>query len=168
MSQRPVANEGVKARANVNPRRRAREWIVQLLFRLDLNPGRTEQALEDWWSENPADGATRTFVETSVRQVCAHRDLIDSLIRRCADNWEMHRMAVTDRNVLRLAVQEMLLHADVPPAVTINEAVDLAKAFNSADSGRFVNGILDRVRKEIGRPPRSQGQLPDLLALAKT
>src|SRR5438045_7446126 len=82
----------------------------------------------------------------------AHLGEIDERIRRYAENYEFRRIAAVDRNVLRLAIYEMLFRDDIPPVVSINEAIELAKKFGGAESGRFVNGILDRVRQEVTRP----------------
>jgi N utilization substance protein B len=84
----------------------------------------------------------------------SHLPDIDERIRRYAENYEFNRIAPVDRNVLRLAIYEMLYRDDIPPVVSINEAIELAKTFGGADSGRFVNGILDRVRKDLTRPAR--------------
>jgi N utilization substance protein B len=79
---------------------------------------------------------------------------LDAHIKKYAINWELHRMAVVDRNVLRLAIYEMLFRDDIPPVVSINEAVDIAKKFSTEDSGKFVNGILDKVKSDLMRPAR--------------
>jgi N utilization substance protein B len=84
----------------------------------------------------------------------AHLPEIDERIRRYCENYEFRRISVVDRNVLRLAIYEMLFRDDIPPVVSINEAIELAKTFGGAESGRFVNGILDRVRKDLDRPAR--------------
>jgi N utilization substance protein B len=83
-----------------------------------------------------------------------HLPEIDDRIRKYCENYEFRRISAVDRNVLRLAIYEMLYRDDIPPVVSINEAIELAKTFGGADSGRFVNGILDRVRKDLNRPAR--------------
>jgi N utilization substance protein B len=132
-----------------------REWAVQLLFQTDMNPGDLAEQLADFWSEHNVPEKSRSLVEGLVRGVVEHRDEIDGMITKYAENWAIRRMASVDRNIIRLGVYEMLHRPDIPPVVSINEAVDLAKYFNSAESGRFVNGILDRIRKEIDRPART-------------
>jgi N utilization substance protein B len=87
--------------------------------------------------------------------VLHNRDEIDALMSKYADNWDVERMGAVDRNIIRLALYEMFFRDDIPPVVSINEAVDIAKAFCDRESGRFVNGILDRARKDTNRPPRS-------------
>jgi 6,7-dimethyl-8-ribityllumazine synthase len=148
-----AGNKGWQAAQAV--RRHAREWAVQLLFQLDMNPGPVDAALEEFWSdpERKADAPSRAFTEGLVRGVGKHRVKIDRTIRKCAEHWDLSRMGVLDRNVLRLGAYEILFCKDVPPAVAINEAVDLAKYFSDTKSGKFVNGILDRVRRDLDRPP---------------
>ena len=98
----------------------------------------------------------RLFAEPLIRGTLEHRDEADALIKKHAKNWDLHRIAAVDRNILRLAIYEMLHRDDIPPVVSINEAVDIAKKFSTQDSGKFVNGILDKVKGELMRPgPRS-------------
>lgn len=160
-------------------RREARERAVQFLFQHDLNPPENlEQALNHFWdsqrtaviaddkgeakwgekTELPpptaAEAAMRLFADPLIRGTLEHRADIDSKISHYAKNWDLHRMAVVDRNVLRLAIYEMLYREDIPPVVSINEAVDIAKRFSTEDSGKFVNGILDKVKGDLMRPAR--------------
>jgi len=139
-------------------RREAREWAVQLLFQLDLNPDSADTAFADFWETRNADAKSRTFVEEIVSGTWGRLDEIDASIRKYAENWAIDRMGVVERNVLRMALFEMYARMDIPPVVTINEAVDLAKYFGTAESGRFINGILDRARKDLDRPSRSVGE----------
>jgi transcription antitermination protein NusB len=159
-------------------RREARERAVQFLFQHDLNPPENlEAALETFWtsqrraalaSEDKAtwgehvelpppsadDAATRLFAEPLIRGTLEHRNECDEVIKKHAKNWDLHRIATVDRNVMRLAIYEMLYRDDIPPVVSINEAVDIAKKFSTHDSGKFVNGILDKVKGELMRPAR--------------
>jgi N utilization substance protein B len=96
----------------------------------------------------------RLFADPLIRGALEHRDAIDEHIKKHAKNWEFHRIAAVDRNIMRLAIYEMLFREDIPPIVSINEAVDIAKKFSTQDSGKFVNGILDKVRSELLRPAR--------------
>ena len=136
-------------------RREAREWAVQLLFQLDLNPDSADTAFEEFWQSRKADKASRAFVEQVVSGTRARLEEIDAALRKYAENWAIDRMGVVERNVLRMALFEMHHRLDIPPVVTINESVDLAKYFGTAESGRFINGILDRARKDLDRPSRS-------------
>ncbi|MGH7981291.1 MAG: transcription antitermination factor NusB [Limisphaerales bacterium] len=158
-------------------RREARERAVQFLFQHDLNPlTDLERALNEFWDNQRAaaiaderggahwgqpvelppptaeESETRLFADPLIRGVIQYRDIIDEKIRCHAKNWEFHRIAAVDRNVMRLAIYEMLYRDDIPPVVSINEAVDIAKKFSTHDSGKFVNGILDRIRGEVPRP----------------
>ena len=160
-------------------RREARERAVQFLFQHDLNaPENLEAALAQFWesqrtaaiaeekaaatwgqpTELPPPTAeeaeVRLFAEPLIRGAIEHRDALDEQIKKYAKNWELHRIAAVDRNVLRLAIYEMLYREDIPPVVSINEAVDIAKKFSTQDSGKFVNGVLDKVKSELLRPAR--------------
>jgi len=99
--------------------------------------------------------ATRAFADELIAGVLAQRPALDERIKKYAKNWDLHRMAVVDRNLMRLAIYEMLHREDIPPIVSINEAVDIAKKFSTVDSGKFVNGILDQIKGEILRPART-------------
>ena len=96
----------------------------------------------------------REFAEPLIRGALEHREESDVFIRKYCKNWDLPRIAAVDRNILRLAIYEMLHREDIPPVVSINEVVDIAKRFSTEDSGRFVNGILDSVKKELMRPAR--------------
>lgn len=160
-------------------RHEARERAVQFLFQHDLNPPEDlEGELEQFWQSNrerTLEGKTETatwgqpvalppptageaevrlFADPLIRGALEHRDESDALISKHAVNWELHRIAVVDRNILRLAIFEMLHRMDIPPIVSINEAVELAKKFSTQDSGKFVNGILDKVKSNLMRPAR--------------
>jgi len=129
-------------------RRDARERALQVLFGLDLNRGtELETALLDTPDGTPFPPRIQAFYLGLVRGVIAHREDLDAIIARHAPGWDVARMGVVDRNVLRIGVYELLHTQDVPPAVAINEAVDIAKYFSSRESGRFINGILDQIRK---------------------
>jgi N utilization substance protein B len=134
-------------------RRDAREWAMKLLFEFDLNPPKELQvALDAFWVENPAGGKPRAFAERLVRGVLDNLDSLDETLSGCAQNWDVTRMGTVERNVMRVALYELLHCDDIPPAVTINEAVDITKYFSTTESGRFVNGILDRARKMLKNP----------------
>jgi N utilization substance protein B len=136
-------------------RRQCREWVVQLLFQLDLNPcDDLESVFRDFWGRHGTDVESRGFAEDMVRGTLEKLPQIDGIIADMSEHWDLKRMAVLDRNVIRMALYEMLFRNDIPPVVSINEAVDIAKYFNTTESGRFVNGILDQVRKTLKRNPR--------------
>jgi transcription antitermination protein NusB len=160
-------------------RREARERAIQFLFQHDLNPPEDlPGALEQFWESQRAaaiaeekagatwgqpielppptadEAAVRLFAEPLIQGTLEHRDEADAVIKKHAKNWDLHRIAAVDRNILRLAIYEMLHRDDIPPVVSINEAVDIAKKFSTQDSGKFVNGILDKVKGELMRPAR--------------
>lgn len=137
-------------------RRQARECVVQILFTLDLNKDKPENICRDYWKEHEAEDHFKTFVENHVKGVVAKLAEIDALMTKYAENWDIKRMGGIERNVMRMALYEMLYCDDIPPVVSINEAVDIAKYFSTKDSGKFVNGILDRIRKSIDRPARTR------------
>jgi N utilization substance protein B len=160
-------------------RREARERAVQFLFQHDLNPPeQLDEALAQFWESQRGaalaeekgkatwgekhalppptadEVALQQFAEPLVRGALEHREEADTLIKKYAKNWDLPRIAAVDRNILRLAIYEMLHREDIPPVVSINEAVDIAKKFSTEDSGKFINGILDSVKKELMRPSR--------------
>jgi N utilization substance protein B len=142
-------------------RREGREAAVQFLFQRDLNPTETPELDADFWHLRPATEKTRAFAADLVSGVIANQRTIDERITKYATNYQLNRIAATDRNILRVAIYEMLFSQEVPPVVAINEAIEIAKGFGAEESGRFVNGILDRVRHELDRPAREAIQNPN-------
>lgn len=136
-------------------RSRAREVALQVLYQDDLNP-RCNPAIGDaMFQQRLSSPELIEFGRSLVAGVRRNRAELDELIEQAAANWSLHRMAPTDRNVLRLAAYE-ILHTDTPDRAAINEAIDLAKQFGTAQSGSFVNGILDRLLHEReASPPKS-------------
>jgi N utilization substance protein B len=132
-------------------RRKARELALQLLYELDLRgDGDVEQAAAEFWLRQAAlPEEVRSYADTVVRGTKAHQGKIDELIARFAERWDLERMAVVDRNILRAGVFELLWSAEVPPKVAINEALDIARKFSTEESTRFINGVLDRIRREL-------------------
>ena len=141
----------------VTGRRQAREWAVQFLFQTEFNPSDLDNALADFWGDDERNPSVRdqTYVNEVVRGVIEKQREIDRTISKYTDNWDVERLGVLDRIVLRVATFEMLFRGDIPPVVSINEAVEIAKAYSGKDSGRFVNGVLDRIQKELDRPSRT-------------
>jgi transcription antitermination protein NusB len=134
-------------------RRKAREVALQLLYQLDVQgEGNPEPHLPEFWTRHPVDREAREFAEILIRGTKLHEPKIDEMISQYAQNWELDRMAVVDRNILRQGIFELLWMEDVPPKVAINEALEVAKKFSTQESSRFINGILDRIHKEL-RPP---------------
>jgi transcription antitermination protein NusB len=134
----------------VGRRRKSRELALQLLYQLDVQgEGDPRPSFAEFWMRHPVDDEVREFSESLVRGVKLHQGKIDELIAQYAENWELERMAVVDRNILRSGIFELLWESDVPPKVAINEALEVAKKFSTQESSRFINGILDRVHKEL-------------------
>jgi N utilization substance protein B len=134
-------------------RRKAREVSLQLLYQLDVqSENNPEPHLPEFWTRHPVDREVRAFAEILIRGAKLHEPKIDEIISQYAQNWELDRMAVVDRNILRLGIFELLWMEAIPPKVAINEALEVAKKFSTHESSRFINGILDRIHKEF-RPP---------------
>ena len=135
-------------------RRKSRELGLQLLYQLDLqgepNP---ERHFAEFWSRHPVEEDVRGYAETIVRGAKLHQAKIDELISQYAEHWEIDRMAVVDKNLLRAGIFELLWGAGVPPKVAINEALEVAKKFSTHESSRFINGVLDRIHKELRPSP---------------
>ncbi len=132
-------------------RRRAREYALQMLFQIDLSGGAAEEVFPEFWSTCEASEEQRRFAEGLVLGVIRERERLDARIARAAEHWRLERMAVVDRNVLRLATYEMLSHPETPPAVAIDEAIEVGRKYGGEGSDSFINGILDAVRSGIER-----------------
>ena len=144
-------------------RREGREAAVQYLYQLETNSEHAAIVFARFWELRSAKGKdaassrTRAFAEQLVEGVTAHREEVDSRIKKYAANYDLHRIAVVDRSVLRLAIYEMLHCADVPPVVSSTRPSRSQKNSVAKIRGGFVNGILDRVRAELNRPAREPG-----------
>ena len=133
-------------------RRKAREYALQILFRLDFTEkGIDSKDLEEFWSDKEALGEVRKFAEELVRGTLNKLDDLDTMIEKVTENWILKRMAAVDRNILRLSAYELFYKKDIPPAVTINEAIEIAKKFSSTESAPFINGVLDKLARELGK-----------------
>jgi N utilization substance protein B len=127
-------------------RSRGREVALQVLYQVEQNPGISPEEVHRFiWRRLLEDRKLCSFAEALVAGVKQHQVRIDAKISQVAENWRLDRMAAIDRNILRLGAYEMLVCPDVPAKVAINEALELAKRYSTAQSSRFVNGILDRV-----------------------
>ncbi len=139
------------------PRRRTqgRELAVQCLYQLDLlgttdaldDPGSDPIRSTSEWSTIPSEA--KDFAREIVEACWKRRDELDRTIRTVAEHWDLERMAILDRNILRLAIYELMFRDDIPPNVSINEAIELGKKFSTKGSGSFINGILDRIKKTL-------------------
>ena len=131
-------------------RRQSREFIVQFLYQTDMNKDEIiDECLSEFWKKVEAPADIVEFSSKMIGLVFKNKDEIDAYIKKATTNWDLKRIAVVDRNILRLGIGELLYADDIPPVVSINEAVDIAKKFGTEESGKFVNGILDQIRMEI-------------------
>jgi len=122
-----------------------------MLFQLDLTGTRPDDVFTEFWNNRQAEDELRSFAERLVWGVHRARHALDRLISGSAEHWRVERMAIVDRNVLRMAVYEMVTERETPPAVIIDEGIEIAKKFGSEDSGSFINGILDSIRIRVER-----------------
>ena len=122
---------------------------MKFLYQRELNDGIIEQQMEDFWERNPCQNEIQQFTEQLVQTVFDKKEQIDELLKKCSDNWSLSRMAIIDRNLLRLAACEIMFNKDVPAKAVIDEAIEIAKKYGSSDSSSFINGVLDRISKEI-------------------
>ncbi len=127
-------------------RTHAREVSLKILYQVDISKTPYLDVLEDALSSE-ADELVVPFVKELVCGIIQKQDVLDALIKKYALHWDMSRMAVIDRNILRLATYELMFCKDIPPKVSLNEAIELAKKYGDQDSGRFVNGILDKITR---------------------
>lgn len=123
-----------------------------MLFQMDLSGDAPETVFREFWAGQPsAVDEVRSFAEDLAAGTWGARDGLDRAIATCAENWRLERMAAVDRNVLRLAAFELLHRPDTPAAVAIDEAIEVVRKYGSEESARFVNGILDGLRRRIER-----------------
>jgi len=130
-----------------------------MLFAIDATGGDVDQAISDFWRELPGDAEGREYADALVRGVRDGVEKLDERIRAASQNWRLERMARIDRNALRLGTYELLTRTDVPRAVVLDEAVELAKRFGGEESSKFVNGVLDRIADDLGRQDTDKGPL---------
>ena len=135
----------------------AREAALQMLFAIDATGNDVDQAISDFWRELPGDAEGREYADQLVRGVRTDAENLDQRIRAASQNWRLERMARIDRNALRLGTYELLTRTDVPRAVVLDEAVELAKRFGGDESSKFVNGVLDRIADDLGRKDSDKG-----------
>ena len=127
----------------------ARESALKILYAVDITKEDADRCINNFWlSQDKIEPEVRHYAENIVLGVTTNIKHIDSVITKYATNWELGRMAVIDRNVLRLGTYELIYSGDIPPKVAINEAIDIAKKYGDKDSGKFVNGVLDKISKE--------------------
>ena len=146
----------------MSKRREGREAAIQYLHQLDIHGDRAADLLPDFWALRESPDKVRAFAEQLILGVNRKLPELDERLNRFLQNFKLDRLNVVDRNILRLAIYEMFYNLEVPPVVAINEAIELAKRFGGQDSGKFVNGLLDKIKLEVTRPLR------DVTAKAKS
>lgn len=133
-------------------RRKAREYALQMLFQHDFAGDRGGPAFtEDQWIDIKLNDDLKKFSRELVSGALKHLEEIDNIIQEAAEHWEMDRMAAVDRNIMRCAVYEILYRKDIPAAVTINEALEIAKKYSSLEASSFINGLLDKIAHTHGK-----------------
>ena len=132
-------------------RTKAREYVLQMLYQVDITRGNWQEVFESFWQNNDLNETAAELKDFSTELlggVVEHIQEIDKKISKYADNWQLERMAFVDRNIMRLGCFELLYRKDIPPKVAINEAVELAKKYSGIEAGKFVNAILDQIKIE--------------------
>lgn len=135
-------------------RTKARECALKILYMMDITSELPEKCIEIFWQNHEIpEKEVKAFADSLVLGLWKNKEMIDKLITAHTTNWQLKRMAVIDRNILRFATYELLFMEDIPPKVSINEAIDIAKKYGDNDSGKFVNGVLDKINKTEGKKP---------------
>ena len=136
-------------------RTQARECALKILYQMDMGDQEINQVISSFWEFQPELAEVREFAEQLVRGTREHLPQIDQKITQYTENWQLGRMATVDRNILRFSVYELLFLDEIPPKVTINEAVNIAKKYSQEEAGKFVNGVLDKINHtEVHKPDR--------------
>jgi N utilization substance protein B len=135
-------------------RTRAREFALQILYQMDITHDDYEVSLGNFWetqNQEHINDEIRNFTSELIRGISDNLVKIDAKIAQYATNWQLKRMAVVDRNILRISCYELIFRNDIPPKVSINEAVELAKRYSDMEAGKFVNAILDKIKQEMNK-----------------
>ena len=128
-------------------RTKARELALQILYQINITGDNVNNSLNNFWRKHRAPPQIKEFAVELVTGTITNLRKIDQTISKCTDNWQIERMAVVERNILRMACYELLFMEDIPPKVSINEAINIAKKFATPQSGKFVNGVLDKIKQ---------------------
>ncbi len=130
-------------------RRKAREETLRILFRLEFENKQIEKTLNQYWKSKKASEEIKEYSTWLVNGVISDQAKIDNIIQQVSEHWRISRMALVDRNILRMAVFELLYEENIAPAIVINEAIEIAKKYSGDEAAAFVNGILDAIRKDL-------------------
>ena len=142
-----------KSRRDSIPRRKSREFALQVLYQWEITKKDVTKILSEFQASLSESEERDEFLNRLILGVLEHCQEIDRLIEKYSENWRLVRMDIIDRSILRIAVFELLHCEDIPPKATMNEAIELGKRYGSEDSGGFINGILDRIQNEAVRKP---------------
>lgn len=132
-------------------RRKARECCLQILYQLEFDTFSEERILKDFWENISLSSEVRDYCTWLVKGVNKEKDKLDQIIQSFSKKWKLERMALIDRNILRVAVFELIFEKHIAPAIIINEAIEIAKKYSGEKSAVFINGILDAIGKNIPR-----------------
>jgi len=149
-------------------RRKARESALQVLYQWEFAPSEPGDSLTQYWKYKKAPPDIKDYCEELVRGILSRREEIDRAIQGVSENWRLSRMAVVDRNILRLAVYELMWEKALPPAVVINEAIEIAKRYSGREAADFVNGLLDALRKKLLIPAGTAGESVEVKNVRRT
>jgi N utilization substance protein B len=136
-------------------RRKARESTLQILFQLEFDNSTLERILNEHWKNRKVHKEIKEYSNWLAKGIVAHQEKIDNIIQSASEHWRISRMALIDRNILRMAVFELLNEKDIAPAVVINEAIEVAKKYSGEKAFTFINGVLDAVRKNLDEIKKS-------------
>ncbi|MGZ5467775.1 MAG: transcription antitermination factor NusB [Candidatus Aminicenantales bacterium] len=139
-------------------RRKARECALQILFQLEFNSADPKDLVKVYWEHQKASREIRQYGTWIVETILGHGPAIDDAIQAASTNWRLARMAVVDRNILRIAVCELLYEPALVPAIVMDEAIEIAKRYSGEGSAVFVNGVLDAVVRRLGAPAAKAGE----------
>lgn len=134
-------------------RRKAREIVLQSLYEAEFSDSPSDELVAQQAGRRSSSDETVAFARALFAKTLENKDHLDAIIRSSLENWEMGRVSLVDKNILRFALCEILYFPDIPPKVIVNEAIEIAHKYSSADAGRFVNGVLDRFLKEFRGTP---------------
>lgn len=136
-------------------RRKAREHSLRILFQLEFESSNLEETLAQYWETRKAPREIKEYSSWLVKGISSCQKKIDSIIQSVSEHWRISRMALIDRNILRLAVFELLYEENIAAAIVINEAIEIARKYSGNDAANFVNGILDAIRKNLEKGKKS-------------
>ncbi|UCC40050.1 MAG: transcription antitermination factor NusB [Candidatus Aminicenantes bacterium] len=136
-------------------RRKARESTLQILFQLEFDSTQLEKTLSEYWKSRRVLAEIKEYSNWLAKGIVTHQEKIDNIIQSTSEHWRISRMALIDRNILRMAVFELLYEESIAPAVVINEAIEVAKKYSGEHASTFINGILDSVRKNLDEIKKS-------------